>query len=148
MAKKEEVGVQNETGILDDGNGLDRAREIVDSKKMKGKKDKRVRRDNEEEVLVVTSSEKWDRTQWGRVSLLPKEESGLIATVGERGWLGGRCRVGEASRRKTSEEISGSRHYKEGDSDFLPVPQKKNSIADSEEEDPGEISSGQFFCNI
>lgn len=42
MAEEEEVSVQNETGILDDGDGLDKDREIVDSKKLERKKDKKM----------------------------------------------------------------------------------------------------------
>ncbi|XXG71817.1 hypothetical protein AAC387_Pa07g1056 [Persea americana] len=44
MAEEEEVGAQNETIIWDDGNGLDRDRKIVDRKKLKRKKDKKMRR--------------------------------------------------------------------------------------------------------
>ena len=73
-------------------------------------------------------------------------DSSLAAEEG--GWLCGRCRVGEDSRRRTSEASSGSRHYKEGDPDFSPVPEKKKSIADAEEENPRELLFEQFFCYI
>lgn len=42
MVEEEEVSVQNETGILDDGDGLEKDREIVDSKKLERKKDKKM----------------------------------------------------------------------------------------------------------
>lgn len=44
MAEEEEVGVQNETVILEEGNGLDRDGEDVYRKKLERKKDKKMRR--------------------------------------------------------------------------------------------------------
>ncbi|KAJ8617998.1 hypothetical protein MRB53_014184 [Persea americana] len=83
-------------------------------------------RDNEEEGLATTSLEKWD-----------PDSVVLGVAVAEEG-IQTRCLQQDKEKTRHVEdlkEISGSRHYKEGDLEFWPVPEKKKSIADVEEED-------------